>query len=531
MSLITALNALQEQHGYLREEELRRLSAKQQIPLHAIQAVISFYPHFRTTPPAAAQVTICRDMTCYLAGSRRVGEQLKTSLSKADVEIHFVSCLGRCDTAPAVSVNDVPFRGQNVDTVIQAVQHPERLGQGCFTLSQKRWPGDPYANATERYGVIRRLRQGEPLDVLGMLKASELRGMGGAAFPTSVKWDLVRKQTAHTKYVICNADESEPGTFKDRVILAELPYLVLEGIMIAAHVVGAQKGYVFIRHEYAPERHILATEIDRARILGLFNEQFDIEIFVSPGGYILGEETALLECMEDKRGEPRNKPPFPGTHGLHNQPTVINNVETFAGTVTILKRGAEWWKAAGKNGCIGLKFISVSGHVNAPGVFQIPMGTTVRELIALAGGVQDGKKLKAFAPGGASSHFLPAEKVDTPIDFAALAKAGSMLGSGALLVVAEGTDMLDLSTNVVRFFRNESCGKCVPCRVGSEKAVAILEEMLAKGGESAQLMLLNDLAQTMAQTSICGLGQVALNPILSVMRHFSADVAKHVQSR
>src|SRR5262249_2569611 len=265
----------------------------------------------------------------------------------------------------------------------------------------------------------------------------------------------------------------------------DLPHLVLEGMMIAAYTLGAQTAIVYLRHEYEAERKRLSAAIEKARGAGLLGSNvlgtgatIDIEIFVSPGGYILGEETALLEALEDKRGEPRNKPPFPGTHGLHGQPTLINNVETFAHIPGILMNGGEWWKAQGVGGCAGLKFIAVSGHVERPGVYEVPLGTTVRELIELAGGVKDRRKLLAFAPGGASSNVLPADKADVKLDFNELAKAGSMLGSGALVVVAEGTDLLALATNVVKFFRNESCGKCVPCRVGSQKAVELLEAVL-----------------------------------------------------
>jgi NADH:ubiquinone oxidoreductase subunit F (NADH-binding) len=339
--------------------------------------------------------------------------------------------------------------------------------------------------------------------------------MGGAGFPTGTKGELVAKETRTPKYVICNADESEPGTFKDREILADLPHLVIEGMAIAGHAVGAQKGILYIRHEYEPERIRFEQELQRAR--GALGD-FEVEIFVSPGGYILGEETALLEALEDRRGEPRNKPPFPVTHGLFGQPTLINNVETFCMGTAILARGADWWKAQGKPGFAGLKFMAVSGHIANPGVYLIPTGTTVRELIAMAGGMKDGRKLLAFAPGGASSNFLPADQVDVPLDFAAMQKAGSMLGSGALVVVAEGTDLLALATNVVKFFRNESCGKCVPCRVGSQKAVEILEGVQNGTMPKTALNVLPELGDTLLQTSICGLGQVAVAPALSVLR-------------
>jgi NADH:ubiquinone oxidoreductase subunit F (NADH-binding) len=254
-------------------------------------------------------------------------------------------------------------------------------------------------------------------------------------------------------------------------------------------------------------------------------EAFDIEIFESPGGYICGEETALLEALEGKRAEPRNRPPFPATHGLWGCPTVINNVETFAWIPSILVRGAEWFRNGGVNGATGLKFLALSGHVQRPGVYEVPLGIRATEFIQQqGGGMQGGRSLMAFSPGGASSGFLPASLADTPLDFKSLSDVGSMLGSGALIAVAEGTEALAMAHNVVRFFRDESCGKCVPCRVGTEKAVQLLEQTLSGKGRADLPSLLEELGQTLAQTSICGLGQAALNPALSVFRHFSPKV-------
>ena len=367
--------------------------------------------------------------------------------------------------------------------------------------------------------------------IVRTLKESGLRGMGGAGFPTGVKWDMVRKEPAGLKYVICNADESEPGTFKDRLILDELPHLVIEGMAIAALAVGAEEGIVFIRHEYAAERSSLVRAIEDARRRGVVGDdalgpgrRFDLRVVVSPGGYILGEETALLECLEDRRGEPRNKPPFPGQKGLWGKPTLINNVETLALVPFILSRGSDAWKALGVRGCAGLKFFALSGDVVRPGVYQVPMGTTVGELVELAGGVAGGRRVLAIAPGGASSNFLRGDALDAPLDFKALADRGSMLGSGAVMIVAEGADLVDLAQNLVAFFRNESCGKCVPCRVGSEKAVAILEQGARGQGSRRQLALLPELDEAMLQTSICGLGQVALRPFLSVLDAFGDEV-------
>jgi NADH:ubiquinone oxidoreductase subunit F (NADH-binding) len=355
--------------------------------------------------------------------------------------------------------------------------------------------------------------------VVAQLKESGLRGMGGAGFPTGTKWELVAKQEARPKYAICNADESEPGTFKDRQIMAEQPHLVLEGMLIGMAVTGANEGWVFIRHEYGPEEEVLREEIERLRGLGVLDgTDLETDVFVSPGGYILGEESALLECMEGHRGEPRNKPPFPGVYGLWGKPTLMNSVETFAHVPVIIERGAEWWKAQGVQEGTGLKFFAVSGHVERPDVYCVPMGTTARELIELAGGVSGGAELLAFQPGGASSNFLGPDALDVPLDFGPLQEAGSMLGSGAVTVLAEGTDLLAAGTNVLRFFRNESCGKCVPCRVGSHKAHEMLTEALATEKGPADLEdRLNELEATLRLTSICGLGQVALGPVMSVL--------------
>jgi NADH:ubiquinone oxidoreductase subunit F (NADH-binding) len=339
-------------------------------------------------------------------------------------------------------------------------------------LSQpNRWRIDYCAESGERYSVYNAFRARSDEDaaaaeIVEALKEAGLKGMGGAGFPTGLKWELVRKETAAPKYIICNADESEPGAFKDRVIHEELPHLVIEGMCLASYVTGAREGIIYVRSEYEPERRAMKLALDDARARGVLGEHFDIEIFVSPGGYIMGEETALLEGLEDRRGEPRSKPPYPGQIGLRGKPTLINNVETLALAPAIVSNGADWWKAQGIRGHAGLKFIGVSGHVENPGVFEIRLGTTVSELIEMAGGVSAGRSLKAFAPGGASSNFLPASKVDIEIDFGSIADAGSMLGAAALVVIAEGTDMIETATNVTRFFRNESCGKCVPCGRG-----------------------------------------------------------------
>jgi NADH:ubiquinone oxidoreductase subunit F (NADH-binding)/NADH:ubiquinone oxidoreductase subunit E len=520
-SLIPDLEEIKARHGFLPRDELVALAHRTRRPLYEIQGLISFYPHFRTDPPVKVDLHVCHDLACWMAGYEgRLAELRARYGDDVDVEIREVSCLGRCDAAPAVWVNEHTTRADGAETLVEQARG-DTLPALRYPRMQREWPNDPYAGAARDYAVARRLLDGsiDPDAAIATLKDAGLRGMGGAGFPTGLKWGVVRAEAGAEKYAICNADESEPGTFKDSQILADQPHLVLEGLLIGMLVVGADRGYVYIRHEYVPEADALRAEIERMRALGLLDATRTIEIFVSPGGYILGEETALLEAMEGHRGEPRNKPPFPGQHGLWGRPTLINSVETLADVPIILERGAEWWTAQGVNGSTGLKFFAVSGDVEEPAVYCVPMGTTVGDLIALAGGVSEGRALGAVQPGGASSNFVGPEILDTPLDFKTLGDAGTMLGSGAVVVCAEGTDLLAAATNVLRFFRNESCGKCVPCRVGSQKAHTILIDHLAGGGTARNVPpRILELEETMRMSSICGLGQVALGPVASVLR-------------
>jgi len=526
----------------LSDEALRAFSKDAGVPLFRIQEVASFYPHYRRSPPPRAHVTICRDAACHIAAGPAYDAAIRSQLDKSDdVEVHAVSCLGRCEHAPAACVNDVPLQGWSADDVVAAARGDKTLPPDEPTDAPRTWASDPYATrddhaSSDHYGVLRGLmddaetaRDQLPQKIID----AGLRGMGGAGFPAGLKAKFVRDTPGDVKYVVCNADESEPGAFKDRVILEELPHLVIEGMLIAALVIKATDAIVYIRHEYVREGKAIQREIDRVQALGLTETLgVDLSLFVSPGGYILGEETALIEALEGKRGEPRNKPPYPTTHGVHGKPTLMNNVETFSHMPLIAREGPEAWKAHGVNGGAGWKFVSLCGHVEKPGVYCIPMGTTVQALVDDAGGgMLAGRAMKAYYPGGASAPFLPASKADTPLDWEPMEKAGSMLGSGSVLVTAEGTDMLDLAANVVRFFRNESCGKCVPCRVGSEKAVTLLDRVLAGEGDGTEFDLFPELDEALRLTSICGLGQVVLNPATSVLQHFPDDVAKYTNGK
>src|SRR5918997_12980 len=446
-SLIPALNAIQRRCGWLPRDELVALSREVRRPLYEIEGLISFYPHFRTTEPKTVEVAVCHDLTCWLHGSdERIAEAKARYGDDVEIELVEVSCLGRCDIAPAAAVDERPLAFAEADEAVQAARAGSHRDIAAKRGGEPR-PNDPYAAGKERYRILRRALAGDPgaEAIVATLKESELRGMGGAGFPTGQKWEIVAAQEPTPKYTVCNADESEPGTFKDRQILAEQPHLVLEGMLLGMLVTGSEEGWVFIRHEYGLEEEVLRAEIEALRSEGL-----------------LGADVPI-----------------------------------------ILERGAGWWKEQGVNGGTGLKFFAVSGHVERPDVYCVRAGSTARDLIELAGGVTGGREVGAIQPGGASSNFLGPGQLDVPLDWKPLQEAGSMLGSGAVIVMAAGTDLLAAGTNVLRVFRNESCGKCVPCRVGSHKAHEILADVVARGlGADDMRDRLTELEATLRLTSI-----------------------------
>lgn len=543
MNLISELKAIQDRHGYLPEGELQAFSQRTTIPLYQIQAVASFYPHFRLHPKPRLDIKVCRDLSCHLAGAGQLLRSAEASVaSMTHCQVGGVSCLGRCDQAPAVAIDDAIHAGvteQRLQELLKATQQGASSDHTFVQQGSTTFVIDPYEQATDRFGVLRDLFTSRDVaNVIQTLKDSSLRGMGGAGFPTGLKWEIVKNATGSEKYVVVNADESEPGTFKDRFLMEKFPHLLVEGILLGSYVVGAQKAFIFIRHEYPDQEHVLETMLAEARAQGIIGPHIlgsdfscDVELFVSAGGYICGEETALLEALEGKRAEPRNKPPFPGTHGLWGKPTLINNVETLCMIPGILRRGADWFKQQGRNNN-GLKYLGLSGHVQRPGVYEVPLGLPVEEFIQVyGGGMAGGKRLKAFSPGGASSGFLPASMTNVALDFQSLTQVGSMLGSGAVVALAEGTCMLDAALNVVTFFRNESCGKCVPCRVGSDKIVQILDRATRGQATMDEITLIGELAETMQLTSICGLGQAAPLPITSALKYFGDEIMAHLTEK
>jgi formate dehydrogenase beta subunit len=562
--IVQELRQIQDRCGWLPREELLSLAQRTNVPLHRINEVASFYPGYRLSPPPAVDVRVCRDMACHLKGADRLIESLQAfghELGEKEVNVCGVSCLGQCDRPVAVTVNDHHvYRGLGENEIrdrMRIALARAELPHQHVDSGPLGWKIDPY-QGKPRWDALKGFVNDR--NVEGLLKKMEvagLRGMGGAGFPTFRKWSAVRGAFGDEKFIVCNADESEPGTFKDRELMRRTPWLVIEGMVLAGLIVGARRGWIYIRHEYPDETAVLEAALREARAAGVIGDNvlgsgmaFNLEVFVSPGGYIQGEESALLEAMEDRRGEPRNKPPFPVFNGLYQKPTVINNVETLSWVPSILLHGGEWYRDQGVNGATGLRFVSISGDVVKPGVYEVPFGQTVRDLVMnLAGGFGPGRSLKAIAPSGPSGGFLPAkpetanlppkfvqEKMkpgqatydifDLPLDSATLGVMGSMLGA-AFVVYDDRRDMVEQALNCVQFFRNESCGKCVPCRTGSQKMVDLIEEVMTRKAPPERLGLMSELSDTMLIASICGLGQVASNPIASVLRHFRFDVDRY----
>jgi NADH-quinone oxidoreductase subunit F len=387
------------------------------------------------------------------------------------------------------------------------------------------------------YTALKKALIMDPADLTEEVKESGLRGRGGAGFPTGVKWGFVPKETAKPKYLICNADESEPGTFKDREIIHVDPHMLIEGMIISSYAIGANTAYIYIRGEFRREAEYLDQAIAEAYKKGYLGDDilktgFKLDIYVhrGAGAYICGEETALIESIEGKRGQPRLKPPFPAVVGLFGCPTVVNNVETLACVPYIIENGAEAYAAHGRPRNTGPKLFCISGHVNKPGVYELPMGTTFREIIdEYCGGMRDGKKLKAFIPGGSSCPVLPADKVDTPADFDAVAEAGSMFGSGGLIVMDETVDMVWALENLLTFYAHESCGQCTPCREGSDWSLDIVKRIRRGHGRPEDIDTLLRIARYASQgMTICPLGDAFCGPIESFIKHFRDEFDAYI---
>ncbi|KPQ10774.1 MAG: cytoplasmic NAD-dependent formate dehydrogenase flavin subunit FdwB [Saliniramus fredricksonii] len=513
--LIEALHRLQDGTGHLAAPDLRALAEEFSIPQAEVFEVASFYHHFDIvkegeTPPPALTIRVCDSVACMIAGAEALATALDASVDPQTIRIQRVPCIGRCAEAPAVHVGTraiAPATTDSVHAAIAADDIREPIPDHACGLAAYRAAGG--------YALLEACLAGKktPEEVIAMLSDAGLRGLGGAGFPAGRKWEFVRAAPA-PRMVTVNADEGEPGTFKDRHHLERDPHRMIEGALIAAWAVGAARTVIYLRDEYAGVRALLEREIAFLREAGL-DSHAPIDLRRGAGAYICGEESAMLESIEGKRGLPRHRPPYIATKGLFGRPTLNHNVETLFWLRDIIEEGPAWFASQGRRGAKGFRSFSVSGRVRDPGVKQAPAGITVNELIGeYCGGMQPGHALAAWLPGGASGGILPASLADEPLDFGLLDRHGAFVGSHAIVIFSDHDDLRSVALNLMRFFRHESCGQCTPCRAGTQKIVQLLED----GRWEAPL--LDDLALVMRDASICGLGQAAANPVTSMLRHF-----------
>ena len=514
--LIEFLHLIQDRYHYISARHLRALCEEMRIPQADAYEVATFYAHFDVvkedeTPPPPTTVRVCESITCAIKGAEALLEALKKGADPSQVRVVGAPCVGRCDTAPVCEVGHYFVDHATQETVEAVVKSGKREPEipRYETLAEYRAKGG--------YEVLERCRTGAlGFDtIIKEMTDAGLRGLGGAGFPVGRKWQIVRSYPG-PRLMTINGDEGEPGTFKDRLYLEHNPHPMFEGALIAAWAVEAERIYLYMRDEYPAVLHILAREITALEDAGII-EKGQIVLRRGAGAYICGEESAMIESIEGKRGYPRNRPPYIAEVGLFGRPTLNHNVETLHWVPEILKKGAKWFADHGVNGAKGFRSWSVSGRVKKPGVIVAPAGITARELVELAGGMEDGQTFKAYLPGGASGGVLPARLADLPLDFGTLDKYGSFVGSHAIVIFSDRDDIGDVAINLLRFFKDESCGQCTPCRVGCDKAVALLER------DEWDADLLNELAQTMRDASICGLGQAAPNAFITAMEHFADE--------
>ncbi len=523
-----------------------------------------------------SMVLVSSDPLSIERGAQQVFESLEREIRsfglQDEVSIKMVGDIGRHDAVPMVIIYPEailygPLKPEDAHHLVEEHLYKGRIAQELLApvrelsgklawLSARRGtlPAEKRI-ILERAGVIdpenieeyiihegyaalgKALTELKPGEVIDLIKKSGLRGRGGAGFPTGTKWGFVAGTPGEKKYVICNADESEPGTFKDRIIIEGDPYSLIEAMTIAAYAVGASEGYIYVRGEYTLAQERLHRAILNAREMGFLgknifdtNFSFDIHIHSGAGAYICGEETALIESIEGKPGQPRSRPPFPTTHGLWGKPTLVNNVETLVNVPPIVRNGAEWYRSLGTPSSPGTKVYTIMGNVNKTGVIEVPMGITLREVIAIyAEGMKPGSTFKLAQTGGSSGSVIPASLQDTPMDFDAYNKAGVSLGSGALLICDEETCVVDLAKVLLNFFRKESCGKCSPCRIGTQRSYEILDAISHGEGKLEDLDTLLHLADNMFAISNCGLGQTAGTPIRDILKYFRAEVEAHIR--
>ena len=515
--LIEYLHKIQDLEGCLPAGHLHALAELMRIPMAEVYEVATFYDHFEVVRDGEARpepitIRVCDSLSCMLAGAERLISELEAK-PLAGVRVLRAPCIGSCDTAPAAHVGH-----RHVDHAsVKGIAKLAKAGATDAVISDYASLED--YEATGGYKILRACLSGDRTadDVVATLSDGGLRGLGGAGFPTGRKWGLVR-QTKGPRLMAVNGDEGEPGTFKDRHYLERNPHQFLEGMLIGAWAVEATDVFIYMRDEYPAVLEILAREIEKVVASGLAAHT-RVHVRRGAGAYICGEESAMIESIEGKRGLPRHRPPYVAQVGIFDRPTLVNNVETLYWVPQILEKGAEWFASQGKNGAKGLRSYSVSGHVKNPGVVLTAAGTTASELIELCGGMAKGHTFRGYLPGGASGGILPASMADIPLDFGQLEKHGCFVGSHAVVILSDKDDMKEVALNLMRFFEHESCGQCTPCRNGTEKAVALMQR------PHWDKKLLDDLSQVMRDASICGLGQAASNPLQCVIKYFPEDLA------
>ena len=515
--LIEFLHLIQDSYGHLGVAHLNALADEMRLAQTEVYEVASFYAHFDVVkadeaPPPALTIRVCDSLSCELAGAQKLKALLENGLDKSEVRVLRAPCMGRCDTAPVLEIghNHIDFASlEKVEEAIAADDTHPRITDYQDLAAYK---------ADGGYKKLESLRlNGNWEDVQDLLNQSGLRGLGGAGFPSGKKWGFVRAAEG-PRYLAVNGDEGEPGTFKDRYYLERMPHLFLEGMLIAAWAVEADTCFIYMRDEYPVVLKILADEIERLEQAGIVNPGY-IDLRRGAGAYICGEESAMIESIEGKRGLPRHRPPYVAQVGIFGRPTLVHNIETLHWIARVCREGPEILSSVEKNGRKGLRSYSVSGRVAKPGMYLLPAGSSILDIIEAAGGMAKGHQFKAYQPGGPSSGLLPASLNDVPLDFDTLQSHDTFIGSAAVVVLSDQDKVRDAALNMLRFFEDESCGQCTPCRAGCGKAVQLMQ------AEKWDQTLLNDLCDVMQDASICGLGQAAPNPIRLTMKHFSDEIS------
>ena len=558
--LLPALHAVQERVGWISPGALDHICARLTIAPAEAYGVASFYALFRTTPSPSAVVHVCDDLACQVNGAEQVCAQMERRFGTDGTDAgsngtgitwQRSPCLGQCDRGSAALIQHAaadparvtlaPFGPDQVRPALAPAQPPAATGplvpqaegdRSSLRLLRRVGQVDPGSldsyRAAGGYEMLRRAVKLGPQGVIRELKDAKLLGRGGAAFPTAVKWEAVGGNPVRPHYVVCNADESEPGTFKDRVLMEEDPFALLEAVTIMGYTCGAELGYIYVRGEYPPAEARLRHAVEQARARGFLGADvmgegfaFDVEIRRGAGAYIAGEETALCNSIEGKRAEPRNKPPFPAQSGLFGKPTAINNVETLLCVHEILRIGGPAFAAIGTENSTGTRLFCLSGCVERPGLYEYEFGVTLRQVIEAAGGVRGGRPLRAVLLGGAAGSFVGPDALDAPLTFEGMRAIGATLGSGVVLVLDDTADMTALLRRIAQFFRDESCGQCVPCRVGTVRQEELLGRLVQGtpiGSVRTELALLDDIAAVARDASICGLGQTAVSAAASAVK-------------